>query len=195
MSDISAALHEEIVLRAGNRCEYCGLSQLGQEAAFHVDHVVPRSAGGPTAASNLALACVSCSLRKWAKQTAADPDSGREVDLFNPRTQIWNEHFRWEGERVVGLTPTGRATVGSLAMNRLLILAIRQEETARGRHPPTRSGAFRLSKTRQDQTPLDGLRIENLYRLLVRTRPPANGDCGPGRTRPIRQTRSRTVRG
>jgi hypothetical protein len=81
--------------------------------------------------------CSFCSLRKWAKQTAADPDSGEEVPLFNPRTQAWAEHFRWEGERIVPLTPTGRATVAALAMNRPLIVAIRQEETAHGRHPPT----------------------------------------------------------
>jgi hypothetical protein len=137
MSDISPSLHAEVVLRAGNRCEYCRLSQLGQEAAFHIDHVVPPAAGGPTVADNLALACVSCSLRKWAKQTAIDPDSGEEVLLFNPRTQTWEEHFRWEGERVVPRTPTGRAPVAALAMNRPLIIAIRQEEAARGRHPPT----------------------------------------------------------
>ena len=137
MSDVSPALHAEVVLRAGNRCEYCGLSQLGQEAAFHIDHVVPRAAGGPTVAGNLALACVSCSLRKWAKQTATDPDSGEEVPFFNPRRQVWAEHFRWDGERIVPLTPTGRATVAALALNRPLIVAIRQEEAARGRHPPT----------------------------------------------------------
>ena len=34
MSDIPAALRDEVVLRAGNRCEYCGLAQAGQEAAF-----------------------------------------------------------------------------------------------------------------------------------------------------------------
>jgi hypothetical protein len=56
--------------------------------------------------------------------------------LFNPRTQVWAEHFRWEGPRIVPLTATGRATVETLAMNRPLILAIRQEEAARGRHPP-----------------------------------------------------------
>jgi 5-methylcytosine-specific restriction endonuclease McrA len=87
MSDISPSLHAEVVLRAHNRCEYCQLSQLGQEATFHIDHVVPRAAGGPTVADNLALACVSCSLRKWAKQTAIDPDTGEAVPLFNPRTQ------------------------------------------------------------------------------------------------------------
>jgi hypothetical protein len=136
MSDVPPSLHAEVVLRAGNRCEYCRLAQLGQEAAFHIDHVVPRAAGGPTVADNLALACVSCSLRKWAKQTAPDPESREEVPLFNPRAQVWAEHFRWAGERVVPLTPTGRATVAALALNRPLILAIRQEESARGRHPP-----------------------------------------------------------
>src|SRR5436309_3070003 len=111
MGDISPSLHAEVVIRAGNRCEYCRLSQLGQEAAFHIDHVVPRAAGGPTVPANLALACVSCSLGKWAKQTATDLDSGEEVPLFNPRTQTWGEHFRWEAERIVPLTPTGRATI------------------------------------------------------------------------------------
>ena len=136
MSDVSAALHADVVLRADNRCEYCRLSQLGQEATFHIDHVVPRAGGGTTTIENLALACVSCSLRKWAKQTAVDPDTGEEVSLFNPRTQTWAEHFAGEGERLVPLTSTGRTTVAALALNRPLIVAIRQEETVRGRHPP-----------------------------------------------------------
>jgi hypothetical protein len=136
MSEIPRDLTELVFLRAGNRCEYCRLSQLGQEATFHIDHVVPRAVAGPTTAENLALACVSCSLRKWANQTAIDPETGEEVPLFNPRAQLWGDHFRWDGVRVVPLTPTGRATVTGLAMNRPVILAIRQEEVARGRHPP-----------------------------------------------------------
>jgi hypothetical protein len=66
---------------------------------------------------------------------APDPDTGVPVILFHPRTDGWTEHFRWEGERVTGLTPTGRATVAALAMNRPLVLAIRKEEAALGRHP------------------------------------------------------------
>ncbi len=46
------------------------------------------------------------------------------MPLFNPRTQSWADHFRWEGERVVPLTPTGRATAAALAMNRPLICAL-----------------------------------------------------------------------
>jgi len=135
MSDLSPRLRAEVILRAGDRCEYCRLSQLGQEARFHLDHVMPRAAGGPTTVDNLALACVSCSLRKGASQTALDPDSGAAVPLFNPRTQAWPDHFRWDGVRMAALTPTGRATLAALAMNRPLIVAIRQEEAARGRHP------------------------------------------------------------
>jgi hypothetical protein len=136
MSAISRPLRALVIARAGNRCEYCQLSQDSQEAAFHVDHVVPRPADGPTEAENLALACVSCSLRKCAKQSATDLDSGQVVQLFNPRTQRWNEHFRWDGETLVALTATGRATLTALAMNRTLVVAIRREEAARGRFPP-----------------------------------------------------------
>lgn len=135
MSDLPAALRTAVVRRASERCEYCGLAQLGQEAAFHIDHVLPRAAGGATTEDNLALACVSCSLHKAAKQTATDPDDGSDVPLFNPRRQQWSEHFRWQGELAVGISPTGRATVVALKMNRPLILAIRREEAARGRHP------------------------------------------------------------
>jgi hypothetical protein len=136
MSHIPAALARQVVERAGNRCEYCRLSQVGQEATFHVDHVTPVAANGPTVLDNLALACVSCSLRKGARLSAPDPDTGTDTPLFNPRTGRWADHFRWDGARVVGLTPTARATAAALDMNRPLILAIRGEEAERGRHPP-----------------------------------------------------------
>ncbi|MGH7817743.1 MAG: HNH endonuclease [Candidatus Binatia bacterium] len=133
MSDIPARLRRLVGLRAGNQCEYCRLSQEGQEATFHIDHILPKSAGGRMQATNLALACVSCSLRKEARRSAIDPITNRRVALFHPRRQRWRDHFRWDGYRIVGLTPTGRVTVAALQMNRPLILAIRQEEAARGR--------------------------------------------------------------
>ena len=135
MRTIPAGLRRLVIQRAAHRCEYCKLSQEGQEATFHIDHVIPVAAGGETVAENLALACVSCSLRKAARQTAVDPQSGQEVALYNPRRDVWHEHFRWDGVHLVGLTATGRATVEALKMNRVLILAIRREEEAVGRHP------------------------------------------------------------
>jgi hypothetical protein len=135
MSHVSARLRRLVVARASGRCEYCGLAQAGQEATFHIDHIVPESADGRTEEQNLALACVSCSLRKEARRSAIDPHSRRKVALFHPRRQKWSDHFRWGGLTLVGITPTGRATVAALQMNRRLILGIREEEVHRGRHP------------------------------------------------------------
>ena len=135
MARISARLRRAVVRRAANRCEYCGLSQAGQEAEFHIDHVVPVVDGGATTLDNLALACVSCSLRKAARRVASDPQTGELAPLYSPRHDRWEEHFRWEGVSVVGLTPTGRATVAALDLNRPRILDVRDEETWFGRHP------------------------------------------------------------
>ena len=128
---IPADARRQVIQRAEDRCEYCGLSQAGQEALFHVDHVVPVTAGGTATLENLALACVSCSLRKGARQRAMDPKTGAAVPLFHPRREVWGRHFRWDGVRILGLTPTGRATAAALSMNRPLALAIRQEEAIR----------------------------------------------------------------
>jgi hypothetical protein len=108
---------------------------LGQEATFHIDHVVPVKAGGHDTADNLALACVSCSLRKAARQAFVDPVSGEHAPLFHPRRDLWHDHFHWQGTRLFGRTATGRATIEALELNRPLIIAIREEESTRGRHP------------------------------------------------------------
>ncbi|MGH9838780.1 MAG: HNH endonuclease [Blastocatellia bacterium] len=135
MSYISPFLRRLVIRRAESRCEYCGLSQAGQEATFHIDHIVPLSLDGKTVADNLALACVSCSLRKSARIAFIDPDTGIEALLFNPRQNVWDDHFVWEGTRLIGLTSTGRTTIAALDLNRALILAIREEEVKLGRHP------------------------------------------------------------
>jgi hypothetical protein len=133
MSYISAFLRKLVIRRADNRCEYCRLSQKGQEATFHIDHIYPVVLGGETVAENLALACVSCSLRKNAKEIVIDPKTSKDVPLFHPRKDVWKEHFAWKGIKIEGLTATGRATVKTLNLNRPLILAIREEEKLLGR--------------------------------------------------------------
>jgi hypothetical protein len=137
MSSIPTSLRRLVIQRSDDRCEYCGISQIGQVATFHIDHVIPVVAGGETTPDNLALACVSCSLRKGARQEIEDLETGETVTIFNPREQSWSKHFHWEGVKVVGLTPTGRATIKALDLNRVTMLAIRAEEELLGRHPPS----------------------------------------------------------
>jgi hypothetical protein len=136
MTSIPVSLRRLVIQRANNRCEYCGISQVGQVATFHIDHIVPSVAGGETKQENLALACVSCSLRKGSRQNIEDKETGEIVSIFHPRQQQWKEHFIWDGVRVVGLTATGRTTLQALDFNRPTMLAIRTEEVLLGRHPP-----------------------------------------------------------
>jgi hypothetical protein len=127
MSDhIPAELARAIRERAGDICEYCHLPQILQEAAFHIDHISPRRTRGPSRLDNLALACVTCSLKKAARTYACDPRTKELVPLFHPRQDRWSHHFRWSGSKVIGLTPTGRATISALGLNRPAILAIRR---------------------------------------------------------------------
>jgi len=79
--------------------------------------------------SNLALACPRCNGHKWAFETAADPESGNEEPIFNPRSQAWTDHFGWAADgslRIAGKTAVGRATVERLKMNEATVIEIRR---------------------------------------------------------------------
>lgn len=66
---------------------------------------------------NLALSCILCNRRKGSDISSLDPQTGRMVRLFHPRTQRWQDHFQFDGPRMIGLTPEGRATVALLDLN------------------------------------------------------------------------------
>jgi hypothetical protein len=90
---------------------------------FHVEHVIPRSVGGKTVLSNLALSCPGCNLAKSNRVMSVDL-SGEERMLFNPRAYEpwllgWHLHFALEHEtgRILALSPTGAATIRALRMN------------------------------------------------------------------------------
>ncbi len=133
---IPVSMVDQVRRRAGEICEYCRLPQASQEATFHVDHVQPRSLGGPTTLTNLALACVTCSLRKAARTSAVDPKSRQRVPLFNPRADVWADHFSFTPTwRIRGRSQTGRATIECLVMNRTAIVLIRRELVLLRRFP------------------------------------------------------------
>lgn len=104
--------------RAGNRCEYCLLSTGVAFFPHEVDHVVAeKHGGGATDIDNLAFACWRCNRHKGSDLTSFDPQTSQLSPLFNPRTQVWAEHFAYEEEKIVGLTPEGRTTVNLLRLN------------------------------------------------------------------------------
>jgi hypothetical protein len=91
-----------------------------------LDHIIARQHGGETEFHNLALICMRCNQHKGPNVAGIDPQSGSIVSLFHPRRDSWNEHFRYEGAVLVGLTPAGRATITVLAINMPLRVAARQ---------------------------------------------------------------------
>jgi hypothetical protein len=129
MSELSVPLREAVVQRADNRCEYCQLPAQLQVGGFEVDHILPRSRGGQTELTNLALACPNCNAHKWAHLDGEDPESQQYVLLFNPRTQRWGEHFQWSEQHpyeIMGTSAHGRATVLRLQMNHPDLVSIRR---------------------------------------------------------------------
>lgn len=94
---------------------------------FHIEHVVPRQHGGGDEIENLALACYHCNLHKGPNLTGIDPDVGTIAPLFNPRKDVWSEHFALRGVVIVGLTATGRATQRVLNMNGRTRIELRTE--------------------------------------------------------------------
>lgn len=123
---MEAATRDLVRRRAGDACEYCGLSQDDLPfATFHVEHITPKQHGGTDSPTNLALSCHHGNAHKGPNLAGIDPESGQLVPLFNPRDAAWHEHFERRGALIFGRTPTGRATVRVLAMNTVERLELR----------------------------------------------------------------------
>jgi len=136
-STVSTQLSLQVHTKAEGRCEYCQAPEELTVTTFEVDHIVPLSAGGATTLDNLCLACPTCNRHKAARQSAPDPETDQSVPLYHPRQQEWSVHFAWskDATQIVGLTPTGRATVETLQMNRPRMVRLRRLWMKTGHHP------------------------------------------------------------
>lgn len=136
---ISPEIERRVRSAARHRCGYCLSPQHLVMARLEIEHIIPLAKGGTNDESNLWLSCPLCNRYKGDRITAIDPVSGLIVPLFNPRTQVWHEHFRWsdDGIRIEGLTPTGRATALALHLaDDPDALLVRHYWILAGWHPP-----------------------------------------------------------
>jgi hypothetical protein len=131
---MDAALRERVRFRARARCEYCHVSEPFEKSPYCIDHVIAKKHHGPTSFENLALSCYWCNVFKGDNLSGIDPLTGAIVTLFNPRTQSWSEHFRWEGPVLIGQTPEARATIDVLNINAWDRVAIREIMLQEGIH-------------------------------------------------------------
>jgi 5-methylcytosine-specific restriction endonuclease McrA len=132
---------QAVLERARGCCEYCRSQARFATQPFSTEHIIPRHWGGETTLDNLALACQGCNNHKYTKTEGYDPVSDKVVSLYHPRQQRWHDHFAWNDDftLVIGLTPTGRATIKALQLNREELVNLRRVLYAMGEHPPAES--------------------------------------------------------
>ena len=135
---VARRLRALVLADADGCCGYCRLSAEISGVPLEIEHLLPQALGGPTDRANLWAACRQCNVLKSDRVAAYDPATLMLVSLFNPRAQSWSEHFAWVegGVRIAGQTPTGRATVVALNLNRPLLVRARERWVTVGWHPP-----------------------------------------------------------
>jgi hypothetical protein len=135
---ITARQKRAVSERAQDCCEYCRSQGRFAPQSFSAEHITPRQQGGTTSLDNLALSCQGCNNHKYTKVTGRDPASGNMVPLYHPRRQRWRDHFSWNADftLILGTTPTGRAAVETLQLDRNQLVNLRRLLYAAGEHPP-----------------------------------------------------------
>jgi len=135
---VPASLRAKVAKAAGYCCGYCRTPESITGLRLSIEHIIPESRGGKTVEENLWLACHACNEFKGASVQGRDPTTGKRCRLWNPRRQRWRDHFRWsdDGTEIIGLTPSGRATVVALQLNRTELVAARSLWVQVGWWPP-----------------------------------------------------------
>ena len=138
MANISKKTRLHIAERAKHCCEYCFSQENYSPDYFSVEHIIPRVRKGSDSLINLAYSCLACNSHKYTHIEAADPVSGILFPLYNPRVDIWENHFCWSDDYALltGLTPKGRATIEKLRLNRASVVNLRVVLAAIEKHPP-----------------------------------------------------------
>ncbi len=135
LTRVPAELRERVRERANRSCEYCLLAEEQALFGFEADHIIGEKHRGLTVADNLAWSCLPCNRFKGPNIASLDPITGELVPLFNPRTQIWAEHFRIDATQIVPLTPEGRVTVEVLKLNSTKRVEVRETLLSTGHYP------------------------------------------------------------
>jgi len=135
---LSPSQRAAVIERAHGCCEYCRAQEHYSPDSFSVEHIIPLSKNGANDSANLAFACQGCNNRKYTATATPDPVTHQSVPLYHPRQHRWAEHFAWSEDAtlILGLTPTGRATVEKLQLNRPGLVNLRRILFALGEHPP-----------------------------------------------------------
>jgi HNH endonuclease len=116
---ISDSLKKRVIQRANGRCEYC---LMGNDVSFiphQIDHIISLKHEGLTSFDNLAYACFSCNNNKGSDVGTMLLPNKIFIRFFNPRIDIWIEHFELENGVIYAQSDIAKATIKLLKMNEI----------------------------------------------------------------------------
>ncbi len=123
---ISLKIRQFVAKRANFCCEYCQFQEEDRFIAFEIDHIASLKHGGGNELENLAYVCAHCNQHKGTDLATFIDEYENLVPLFNPRKQLWQEHFYIENGLVLDKTLVGKATIKLLKMNDVDLIILRQ---------------------------------------------------------------------
>lgn len=132
---VSAEIRLTVAEQAGNICEYCLVAEQDSYYRHQIEHIISLKHGGPSEPENLALSCVFCNRNKGSDIASVTADSNKLVRFYNPRTDIWSEHFRLNGVIITPLTEIGDVTARILQLNNEERMTERQVLAKARRYP------------------------------------------------------------
>ncbi len=135
-SYVSTALRQLVRARAKRVCEYCLIHEEDTYFGCQIDHIISEKHGGATEEHNLAYACSYCNRNKGSDIGSIVRQTEQFCRFFNPRIDLWTDHFRLDGVRITTLTTIGEVTARILGFNHPDRLIERQELTVLNRYPP-----------------------------------------------------------
>lgn len=134
-SYVSAELRRLVAARTEYLCKYCLSHEDDAFFGCEVDHIISLKHGGQTEAGNLAYACVFCNRQKGRDIGSIFWQTADFIRFFNPRIDLWGQHFRLEGAVIMPQTRIGEVTTRMLGFNHSDRILERQTLIAGGRYP------------------------------------------------------------
>jgi 5-methylcytosine-specific restriction endonuclease McrA len=103
--------------RANHRCEYCLMHDEDSFYKHQIDHIISLKHDGKTIEENLAYSCFPCNNEKGSDIGTMLLPERIFIRLFNPREDIWDDHFEMEDSVIYAKTVIGKATIKVLKLN------------------------------------------------------------------------------
>jgi HNH endonuclease len=114
---IPESIRSFVANRAEHCCEYCRIEEDISLYSFQIDHIISLKHGGKTEIENLAYSCFLCNNSKGSDVGTVFQPEMTFTRLFNPRIDIWDEHFSYEDSTFYGKSLIGEATIKVLKLN------------------------------------------------------------------------------